>query len=238
VIPPFGIEFLAWLRDRTEAAWSRATTPTLAAFERARVGGAGWQRGTRWTGGFTDAEIELAEQKHRVVFPPDLRLFLGTLGATDRPLVGAGFSGDALVGRKSPGFYDWRRDEDAIRAARDGVVDGLLFDVEHNGLWLAAWGNRPGAERDRADVVRAAVAAAPPLLPLTGHRFLVGAPAVAGNPVLSVVQSDIIVYGGDLREFLVAELAELLAGEDADVGLKSGAFQRVAALPLWGELTS
>lgn len=54
------------------------------------------------------------------------------------------------------------------------------------------------------------VAAAPRLLPIYSHRYLLAEPCRAGNPVFSVYQSDIIVYGTDLRTYLLHEFADLL----------------------------
>jgi hypothetical protein len=105
----------------------------------------------------------------------------------------------------SEGFHD----QESGRRALADVVDGLIFDVEQNALWLDEWGARPVDAAARAAIVRAAVAIAPPLIPLMGHRFLVGAPPVAGNPVLSIVQGDIIIYAPDLASWLDLELLQI-----------------------------
>jgi hypothetical protein len=237
-IPSGGLTsaFLAWFRNATEASWARTDTPTLADFERTRTTGAVFQRGTRWSGGFTASEIARAEEKHRVLFPPDLRLFLETLGTTDRPRIGAGFDKrNRVVIVETSGFADWRRG-DEIRRARAWVVDGLLFDVEENALWLEAWPARPTDAEARSAIVRAAVTAAPPLLPLLGHRFLVGEPFRVGNPVLSVMQSDIIVYGGDLRDYLLTEFASCLCESPRHVD--GDAHEKASATPFWNEFIS
>jgi hypothetical protein len=54
------------------------------------------------------------------------------------------------------------------------------------------------------------VDAAPQLIPVIGHRYLLAEPCAAGNPVLSVYQSDLVVYGEDLRDFLLHDLADNL----------------------------
>jgi hypothetical protein len=41
----------------------------------------------------------------------------------------------------------------------------------------------------------------PPLVPLYGHRYLPTVPSYTGNPVLSVMQTDIIYYGNDLLDW-------------------------------------
>src|SRR5262245_9696848 len=80
-------------------------------------------------------------------FPPDLREFLQT----------------ALP--RGPRFPDWRSgDEAALRDWLDLPRQGVLFDVEHNGLWLDEWGPRPGSIADGLRVVGELVAAAPRLI--------------------------------------------------------------------------
>lgn len=55
------------------------------------------------------------------------------------------------------------------------------------------------------------------LIPVCGHRYLPAEPCSAGNPVLSVYQMDIIVYGRDLAAYFAAEATgrseSLVAGD-------------------------
>lgn len=226
----FGEPFLRWLGAATEEAWSRVSEPTLADFERNGAGGCDWRRGTRWTGGLSDAELAEIERRYEVRFPAEQRLFLQVLHATEPRMFCAGFGDDdRLVADESPGFYHWQRDEAAIRAAFEQVIDGLVFDVENNALWPESWGARPGDADERRARVAALVADAPRLLPIYGHRYV-----LADGPtlVLSVWQSDIIVYGRDLRDYLLHELHAL-------IGVKyawPGGPVDTAAIPFWGEL--
>lgn len=210
--PPSGFDeaFLVWFRDATESAWASHRPRTFDDYVADGVGGADWQRGTRWTRDLTDGDIDDLERSWGLRFPPDYRLFLRHLHATDRPRLGAAFDGNVLVPVSGPGVYHWRRDAAQLRDALDRVLDGILFDVEHGVLWPAGWGPRPATAEERERVVRAQVAAAPRLAPILAHRALVLEPCVAGNPVLSVHQTDIIVYGGDLRSYLLTEFATLL----------------------------
>jgi hypothetical protein len=219
----FGPELLAWLRVETERAWAVTT-------ERERPG-AVWRRGTHWTCDLDDAAIDAVERREGLRFTDQHRLFLRALHATRPRMRRFSYDGDALVARDAPGFYHWIDDAAEIAAARAEVVDGLLFDVEQNGLWPAGWGARPRTADARAARVAELVRAAPPLAPIIGHRFVVDA-GWGRAVVLSIVQSDIIVYGADLRAFLLNELHDLLgtsAGPDA-VPVDT------AAIPFWGEL--
>lgn len=51
------------------------------------------------------------------------------------------------------------------------------------------------------EIVRRAVGGAPRLVPIYGHRYIPSVPYRAGNPVFSVRQTDIVVYGHDLADY-------------------------------------
>ena len=138
----------------------------------------------RWTTGYSAAELERAQSRFGLVFPPDLI--------------------DLLRDRRPVGGVDWN-DEQAVRSALAWPFEGLLFDVEENALWWSEWGGRPVNPADRANVLREVVAKAPALIPLIGHRYLPATPRLPGNPVFSVHQSDVIFYGVDLADYLDRE---------------------------------
>lgn len=107
---------------------------------------------------------------------------------------GADYSqGDHLALYESPGFYDWRRDETQIRQAMRAAENRAQFAHEiasHHGgsRWL------PGGP-------------SPALIPIFGHRYVVADDSRCG---LSIVGDDAIVYGEDLRAYLLGELGDLL----------------------------
>jgi hypothetical protein len=102
------------------------------------------------------------------------------------------------------------------------VLHGIEFDVEH-GLWLERWGRRPHDLTQAIALVRSDFATWPRLLPIYGHRFLAAEPCRSGNPVFSIVQTDIIYYGSDLGNYLMNEfIYEPAAGH-----LNSTRIQRV-----------
>ena len=137
--------------------------------------------------GLTDDEVAATEHRFAFRFPPDLREFLQT----------------ALP--RGPEFPDWRSgDEAALREWLDQPRHGVLFDVEH-GFWLEEWGQRPELLEEALRVAGDLVAAAPHLIPVYGHRMMPDDPHLAGNPVFSVHQTDIIHYGFDLRDYFRCE---------------------------------
>lgn len=140
--------------------------------------------------GLADDEIERIEERFGFQFPDDLRELLRTA----LPV------GD--------GFPDWRHGNmDAIAHRLAWPKDGLLADVEH-GWWWPDWGPRPADLAAALALAATAIDAAPRLVPVFGHRMMPVEPGDAGNPVLSVHQSDIIVYGSDLEDYLLREFVD------------------------------
>jgi hypothetical protein len=138
--------------------------------------------------GLTDDELARAEEIHRFRFPPDLRSLLSSA----LPL--------------APRFPDWRTpDSPALLDQLAWPFEGIAFEIEANVFWREQWGARPDALADAIAVARTAVGKAPRLIPICGHRYLPAAPELAGNPVFSVYQTDIIYYGLDLRRYLSCE---------------------------------
>ncbi|WP_050043934.1 hypothetical protein [Bradyrhizobium sp. LTSPM299] len=93
----------------------------------------------QWTKGYSQAELDSAQHRFGLVFPPDLR----TLLREKRPVEG----------------HDWT-DEAAMRRAIDRPVDGLLDSVERGALWWPEWGQRPVTKPAREQILRDVVARA------------------------------------------------------------------------------
>ncbi len=236
-------DFLRWLKDRSEAAWATFEEATFETFEEAGVGGSSWRTGTRWRAGLDEQQIDAIELHRKLRFPKDYRQFLAVLNAPDRGLYSVGWSDDPpygmVEGDDEPSYFDWRKDDEAIVEALNFPSEGLFFDVNENDLWPDSWGERPDKAEDLHKKFAGVVATAPPLIPITGHRYLLADSLEAGNPVLSVWGSDIICYGSNLRNFLLLEFCGLLGldrdevSEVANVGISK---EKIAAIPFWGEL--
>jgi hypothetical protein len=146
------------------------------------------ERGYELAAGMTDEEIRRAEETFNFVFPPDLRQLLQTF----LPI--------------SDGFPDWR--EGKVRDLLDWLdepIEGICFDVEENAFWVDSWGERPGDIDDAIEEARRHVTRQPLLIPIFSHRFLPAQPVSDGNPVFSVVQSDVLRYGDDLEDYFQKE---------------------------------
>ncbi len=157
--------------------------PIISDFQRKRQA-----EGRIWAEGYSQPELDAAQEKYGLVFPPDLVALL----RDRRPVLG----------------YDWRTDDKEIREMLRWPLEGLLFDVENNALWWPEWGDRPGTPEARSEVLANVVSEAPKLIPLVSHRYLPTEPNEAGNPVFSVYQSDVIYYGADLADYFEREFVE------------------------------
>jgi hypothetical protein len=140
-----------------------------------------------WVKGYSDAQLADIQVRYGLNFPPDLV----ALYRERRPI-------DA---------YDWLHDNEAIKEMINRPFEGLWFDVEHAGLWWPEWGERPSNSQDRKALLRSVVDDAPRLIPLLSHRYIPEEPHESGNPVFSVVQSDIIYYGANLLDYFERELS-------------------------------
>ncbi|MEM7533070.1 MAG: hypothetical protein AAF639_12895, partial [Chloroflexota bacterium] len=68
-------EQLLWIKEETEREWAKHKTTTFEQYQKWGIGGNSWQTGTKWLGGFSEKEINDAEQKWQIRFPPDYRRF-------------------------------------------------------------------------------------------------------------------------------------------------------------------
>lgn len=137
-----------------------------------------------WSPGYTQAELDEAQERYALRFPPDLiELFLD---------------------RQPTHGYNWRIEDSRIRQILNWPLMRLLSGVG-NGFWWPSWGLRPESQNARAEVVTEAIGAAPRLIPILGHRFIPESPHEAGNPVFSMHGFDTIYYGANLSEYFSHE---------------------------------
>lgn len=138
--------------------------------------------------GLGDDEVARVEAAYGFRFPPDLRKLLQYALPTGAR------------------FPNWRKGPAA--SLREGLawpVEGILRDVERHGFWPEDWPDRPGDQAEALAVARAHLRAAPILIPVHAHRYLPAEPHQVGNPIFSVVGTDIIYAGCDLASYFAAE---------------------------------
>lgn len=156
--------------------------------------------------GLKEYEFRKVEKKFHFEFPDDLREFLTVALPVNSSV-------DELKAKENPnyrldltGFPDWRKfDTDSLYAQLNSPLEGIWFDIEHNGFWLEEWGKKPkGMDEAKAKVVYK-FQDYPKLIPIFGHRYIPEKKYGKDNPVFSVMQTDIIYFGDNLLEYLINE---------------------------------
>ena len=146
--------------------------------------------GVTFEAGLIDNEIDEIENRCNFNFPPDLKHFLYTA----HPLL----HGDRAE------FPNWRdRSVNHVTEGLAWITEGICAHVEYerHPWWTPEWGERPKSMADALEIAKREVAKAPLLIPIYGHRFLTADPCIAGNPVFSIMETDIIHYGFDLAGY-------------------------------------
>ena len=156
--------------------------------------------------GFTPDQLDDAQARYGLSFPPDLL--------------------EALQEHRLDERYDWSVECPAVREMLAWPFELLQFDIEH-GSWWPDWGERPAGKDERDEVLRSALARAPKLIPLYGHRFLPETPGEPGNPVFSMHGFDTIYYGDDLAGWLKLEFG---SGRYAEL------VREPRYIPFWSDL--
>jgi hypothetical protein len=171
--------------------------------------------------GLTDAELARIERDYRFEFADDHRAFL----AAGLPLNRPPEEGQTWA-RPWP---DWRDgDPGGLREQLGWPVEGALFDVEHSALWHPSWGPRPDGISQALSTARQHLIAAPRMIPVYAHRYLPAGRGTYGHPVLSIWQTDIIVYGTDLAGYIDHEFT----GPGSSISLD---WTPPPMVPFWGE---
>ncbi|OPC80343.1 hypothetical protein B4N89_04730 [Embleya scabrispora] len=159
--------------------------------------------------GLTGAEFETVEQDFGFRFSADHRAMLSAALPTGK------------------GWPNWRAGGARDLKARLGLpTEGVLFDVEHNAFWPDVWGARPAQLKHALKSARYHLARVPRMVPVYGHRYLPGTEGQWGHPVLSMMQTDIVVYGANLTNYLTAEF------------LDGSIEYTVPTVPFWRDLVS
>jgi hypothetical protein len=238
-IPPtFDEAFLSWFRSRTEAYWQIA--PLDPEPEEGMMAWSGWH-GTKWLPPLADEEVQRIEAQFEICFPPDYRLFYRMLHATDRPRVKLEPPSEYSSGL----FYDWQHAPSLVQGAYKHILGTLAFSVVHSPhAWNGAWGEFPNTQEEARGRLQPHIRAAPRLIPLYLHRFLLAEPCEAGNPVLSIWGADMIIYAPDLRTYLLREFGrsalcftrhrQQKLGEEIQRRIEQGR-EQYKAIPFWGE---
>lgn len=237
--PPedFSEEFLDLFKEVSVAWW---TDRQLRRFPDAAFGSYPWQQNARWLQGLPEETIDGLERQWGIQFPSDYRFLLQHLNAADRPPGATWENVRDAPPYQTPffcsfSFYNWLLDTEKLQRYFKWPLEGLLFDLEHSNLWRPGWGEKPAALEDQKAHLTTLVGQAPKLIPILEHSFLLAEPCLPGNPVLSIMQSDIVVFGTDLRSSFFQEFRGVLApGRPEPTSRET--LTRLRQIPFWGEL--
>jgi hypothetical protein len=148
--------------------------------------------------GYSQAELDDVQAKWGIRFPPDLIKLL----RERRRLNDLRDSFDWVTG-----------DHDDIQEMLAWPFEGYWRSVERHAIWWPEWGERPDSPADQKEKLHCIFADAPKLIPLTRGLYLPDEPHEVGNPIFSIMRTDIVYFG--------ANLTNLLAWQRRDqVGLK------------------
>lgn len=208
-IPENITEFLYWIKERTELFWSIDPKTSSNDFVCED-----WIYGAKWIGLSKD-EIDEIEIKYSVKFTFEHHEFLRVLHTIDRKEkieYSETFDKNSkTIVEEIPFFYNWLNDEKEIREIIKWSFETIYQDViGTNRVWLKSWGKRPKSEIEIKNIFTSWHQKTPKLIPIRGNRFVISEPNLQFNPVLSIWGSDIIVYGWNLRSYLLNELQEHL----------------------------
>jgi hypothetical protein len=138
------------------------------------------QPGTKWMEGLKSDQINKFEKDLGFDFPEIYKIFLRHMNGTDKPAINVyGESGEPC--RFAPGYYSYPRDIKIIKA--------MIENEYQNGF-------KVGDQKNLK---------IPHIIPIVSHRFLV-ADRCDTNPILSMLDWDIILYADSLKKFLINDI--------------------------------
>ncbi|MGO4773261.1 hypothetical protein ACEN2I_16480 [Flavobacterium sp. W22_SRS_FK3] len=208
-IPENYIDFLYWVKERTESFWSKDPETSLEDFVCDD-----WMYGAKWIG-LTDEEISNIERKYVIEFTPEHKDFLRILHTIDRyekiEYTETFDENAEILVEEIPYFYNWQKDDKEITERLIWPYKTILEDVLGvNQVWLKSWGEKPISDIEKEKIFSDWFQKTPKLIPIKSHRFIISDENLKFRPVLSVYGSDIIVYGWNLRSYILNELKDEL----------------------------
>ena len=206
-IPEDLTEFLYWVKERTEKFWSTKPEESDSNFVCDD-----WIYGAKWIG-MSEEEINATEIKYNLKFTEHHRKFLKILHTIDRKEVIPDWSEDENgkpISTERSLFYNWITDHNEIIKYLKWPYEFLLDDVLRKYIWLDSWGKRSEQKEIKEKIFSNWFNNAPKLIPIHAHRFVISDPINSDNPILSIYGHDTIIYGGNMRHYLINELKEEL----------------------------
>lgn len=207
IIPEEFTDFLYWVKETTEAYWCNNQMIGLEPIPIPE-----WIQGAKWIG-LREEEIDAIEKRYDIKFTQHHRAFLKILHTIDRKEpIECYDANDNIFYEKRSFFYNWLEDNQELEYRFAWPYETILDDVlGANQFWLESWGERAlFSKEEKCEVLKKWIKKAPKLIPIFWHRFVVSEHIHFDKPVLSVYGADIIVYGWNMRHYLLSELYQYL----------------------------
>lgn len=138
---------------------------------------------------------------------------------------------------ENDGFIHWRYGINSDKGKREilqrinAPLEGILFDVKFSNFWFRDWGEKPKKYYQQEEIIREKFTNYPKLVPIYSHRYISSKPKIAGNPVFSVYQTDIVYYGIDLIDYLSNEFR-------FNLPKSFGRIEEPAYIEFWSEIVT
>ncbi len=147
-------------------------------------------KGFNFEAGLTDEEIINIEEKYGLSFPNSLKEF---------------YKEGLPIGEPFP---NWKDDSEAnIKKIKERIIrpyNGIVSDIKENQFWGADWPKYDTID-EKIKYFNDLYNQAPRLIPIAYSRYIISTPETDEPAILSVHDSDIIVYGNNLKEYLENE---------------------------------
>lgn len=203
--------FLRWFRQETERRWRAASWPLGATGLHAPL--PRWLRRSTWGPPLSDAVITALEARWGITYPQDVRRFLRTVHAQRRrrSFSTADDEGPPRINKVFV-LYDQLRDAETIATARATLLERMHERLASGEVWLEEWGTRPRVGRTRARQALQALAAAPRLVPMALHTFVVSGAEHPTSPVFCLHPHDLYLWckAATWEAYLLDEFTDFL----------------------------
>ena len=144
-------------------------------------------KGYKFEAGLTDDEIRTIERRYNINFPKSLIEFY------------------TIALPVSKWFVNWRNTtEENIKDIKWRLAEpfnGIFWAMEKDEFWVDGW-ERPNSFEEMKKKFIEEMKDEPTPIPFYSHRYVLSQEGIDDPAVLSMYDSDIIVYGNNLEEYL------------------------------------
>ena len=146
-------------------------------------------KGIRLLPGLTEEEFLKIEEIYGITFPADLHMI---------------YENFIPISKKPRSFYNWHDfSPQNIAHIKKKIFRAYKYFIPYMRPFY-----KMSLHKDMDQLTdEALILTLPQLIPIYGHRFMPASPEDAGNPVFSIVGTDMIYYGSDIFNYFDLEFA-------------------------------